>query len=95
MASMLASKLRGDFHLVSANVINHARLTWVHGMLGAMLVRCLLGHAPRLSITLGMRHWSAKPASVGSSVLLVIGLHVGYKWAQCPTSIFGLQVSHL
>ena len=39
---MLASKLRGDFHLVSANVINHARLTWVHGMMGAMLVRCLL-----------------------------------------------------
>ena len=36
---MLAAKLRGDFHLVSANVVNHARLAWVHGMLGAMEVR--------------------------------------------------------
>jgi hypothetical protein len=41
VASMLAAKLRGDFHLVSANVVNHARLTWVHGMLGAMTVRRL------------------------------------------------------
>ena len=47
MASMLAAKLRGDFHLVSANVVNHARLTWVHGMLGAMKV----GHRARLLCT--------------------------------------------
>ena len=45
MASMLAAKLRGDFHLVSANVVNHARLSWVHGMLGAMVVRSLPGCA--------------------------------------------------
>ncbi len=64
---MLASKLRGDFHLVSANVVNHARLTWVHGMLGAMLVRCLLGHAPRLSTILGICY---RPACLRSLCLM-------------------------
>ena len=39
IASMLAAKLAGEFHLVSANVVNHARLSWVHAQLGAWQVR--------------------------------------------------------